>query len=113
MTRIRILRTDGCEETHDLPSDDDTMTRVATLIGAQVLDIVNLRDGRVMAVDDGGYEITVVDHGGGHFENKPVRALKPVNAIATTLYLATCRPGVTHQIVGDVAIMNDEDFAAG
>lgn len=50
-------------------------------------------------------------NGNGSFELKCIRARKPVNAKATELYHAVCKPGTTHQIVGDVAIVNDEDFA--
>lgn len=34
----------------------------------------------------------------------------PVNAKATELYHANCRPGTTHEIRGDVCIVLDEDF---
>lgn len=55
---------------------------------------MNLRDGRVMLVDDNGL----------------AKGL-PRNPEATRLYHAVCRPGTTQPIVGDVAIALDEDFA--
>ncbi len=42
----------------------------------------------------------------GHVRVPP----KPVNAKATQLYHANCLPGTTHQIVGDVVIVLDDDF---
>jgi hypothetical protein len=62
-------------------------------IGADCLDTVRLSNGRVMIVDDAGHS----------------RGL-PVNVEATKLYHARCIPGTTHQILGDVLIVNDADF---
>jgi len=104
---IHIIRTDGREEHVEAP-----FSRIDKLIGAKVTSTVNLRDGRVMLVDDLGYETEVVEHGQGHFELKPVRARKPFNAKATSLYHAICRPGTTHEIVGDVAIVVDAEVGA-
>jgi len=70
------------------------MREVLRAIGADAADTVNLRDGRVMVVDDTG----MVEG-------------KPVNQQATELYRSVCRPGVTHPICGDVAVCVDEDFA--
>lgn len=72
---------------------------VCQAIGADTLDGVNLRQagrptGIVMMVDDTGF----VDR-------------KPVNKVATEIYHALCVPGTTHQICGDVAFVNDADFA--
>lgn len=64
------------------------------MIGADIIDTVNLRDGRVMLVDDDGHQ-----------------KFLPVNERATELYHSVCKPGTTHKIVGDVAICLDEDFA--
>lgn len=36
---------------------------------------------------------------------------KPVNHKATELYHSICKPGTIHCIHGDVAIVNDRDFA--
>jgi len=69
---------------------------------------VNLRDGRVMLVDDNGYETEAVPRDFG-VELVCKRARKPLNQAATRLYHSVCRPGTTHQIVGDVAIVWDKD----
>ncbi len=87
------------------------MRDIHNLLGISCGDSGNLRDGRMMIVDANGYEIEMVELSPGRFWNKPVRALRPVNAEATKLYHAVCVPGTTHQIVGDVAIVLDEDFA--
>ncbi len=81
---------------------------------------MNLRDGRVMLVDDNGYDVEEVDLGlkpgpaGGQpmqtYRRVPIRARKPVNEAATRIYHGVCKPGTTHQIVGDVAIVRDADF---
>ena len=115
---IHIIRTDGTEEHVQAP-----WAAIYKLIGAATCDTVNLRDGRVMLVDDAGYETETVEHGPGpdpvhglpmafRTELKPVRARKPVNAKATALYHSVCRPGTTHQIVGDVAIVIDAEVDA-
>lgn len=107
---VTIIRTSGATEEHDLPRSG-AIGEIEKLIGAALLDQVNLRDGRVMFVDDNGYESETVDHGGGRFELRHTIARKPVNPEATKLYHGVCRPGTTHQIVGDVAIVFDRDFA--
>lgn len=116
----RIIRTDGTIEPVPLPLAYDEILR---RIGAATGDAVMLRHlGRplvAMIVDDDGYETKTVDHGivdtdlgKAHMtENKAVRAKKPLNQLATALYHANCLPGTTHQIVGDVYIAPDEDFA--
>lgn len=74
------------------------MSDLCALIGADTIDVVSLRHmgepRHVMLVDDGGHE-----------------SRRPVNHEATRLYWANCRPGTTHQIVGDVVIAPDSDFA--
>lgn len=70
------------------------LREVCKEIGADTIDTVNLRDGRVMLVDDTG----MVDG-------------KPRNEQATQLYWSVCKPGIVHPICGDVAIAMDEDFA--
>ncbi len=112
---VTVIRTTGREEAHEVLRQTAMLT-IGRLIGAgdRGLDVVNLHDGRVMLVDGHGYETTpeTEDRGGiALVRLKPTRARLPVNETATALYLATCRPGVTHQIVGDVAIARDEDFA--
>src|SRR5262245_25740787 len=118
---VQIVRTDGREETHEIPGSTGTQifAAIRRLIDATSLDTVNLRDGRVMLVDDHGYDVEVVEHGAGpgpfgpaafRTELRPIRALKPVNPHATALYHGVCHPGTTHQIVGDVAIVHEKDF---
>lgn len=108
--KIEVIRADSAKEQHEIVGPS-VMAEIEKLIGADTLDIVNLHDGRVMIVDDNGYECDLVDRGAGHFEMVTRRALKPVNADATKLYHGVCREGTTHQIVGDVAIALDADFA--
>ena len=112
MTIIRkLIRTDGTEA--ELPgalSND----AIGKLIGAETMDVVPLHQFgplHVMFVDDNGYEVEEIQHSPTHFERRPVRALKPVNVKATQLYHANCKPGTTHQIIGDVVVVPDEDFA--
>ena len=102
--KIHLIRTDGTEQHVDEP-----FSAIDRLIGATLLDSVNLCDGRVMMVDDGGWETKTVDHGDGHFELRPIKARKPINEKATALYHAVCRPGTTFQIAGDVAIVVDAE----
>lgn len=104
-----IIRTDGTEEWR---TDKPTSDVVHAAIGAELFDTVLLdkKAMTVMLVDDEGYDTEPVDHGNGVIELKCVRARKPVNERATRLYHAVCLPGTTHQIVGDVAIVNDNDF---
>lgn len=108
-----LLRADG---TQQIISHAVTMEEVQRLIGAESVDTVTMRHlgepTHVMLVDDLGYEYEVIDHGGGHIEHRTTRALKPVNHAATHLYQLNCKPGTTHQIVGDVIVCPDEDFAA-
>ena len=105
---IAILRCDGTTEQHVIARAGAART-IGQLLGAELLDTVNLRDGRVMLVDDHGYDTVPVTTEHGVFLN-PVRALKPVNLKATAIYHSVCRPGTTHEIVGDVVIVNDADF---
>lgn len=108
----RLIRTDGThvDFTQPVPASD-----FDRLIGCAVSDSVVLwhmgeTPLHVMIVDDLGYETEQIDHGGGRFEMRCVRARKPVNVEATKLYLANCMPGHTHQIVGDVLVVPDQDY---
>lgn len=108
----RLIRTDGTEI--DLP-DPVPYARIGALIGAAVTDTVCLHHMgttplHVMVVDDLGYETEQIDHGGGVFESRCMRARKPVNEEATRLYHLNCQPGTTHQIVGDVLVVPDQDY---
>jgi hypothetical protein len=87
----RIIRVDGSEE---ILKRKVPLRELEKLIGAKMLDSVNLRDGHVMMVDDAG----VYDG-------------KPINPTATILYHRICRIGTIAPICGDVAIVWDEDYA--
>jgi hypothetical protein len=91
----KIIRADGTNE--DLPGPKP-MTSLKALIGADTIDTVSLRHMgtplHVMLVDDNGHGKKL-----------------PVNAEATNLYHANCVPGTTHAILGDVAVVPDDDFA--
>jgi hypothetical protein len=106
----KIIRTDGTEEPFDAPRKIGDLCKA---IGAGLIDTVQLRHlglpVHVMLVDDNGWETKSVEKPNG-VELVPVRARKPVNEKATALYLANCRPGTTHQIVGDVVVCPDDDF---
>ena len=94
----QLIRTDG--STLDLPRSAISINDICKLIGADALDVVQLRHmgepAHVMVVDDTG----MIDG-------------KPVNAEATRLYHANCWPGTTHPICGDVVVAPDEDFGQG
>lgn len=90
--KVEVIRVDGSKEQHDVPKGG--LRPIGKLIGVDTFDTVNLRDGRVMLVDDTG----MIDG-------------KPVNPEATKLYHGICRPGNPHSIHGDVAIARDADFA--
>jgi hypothetical protein len=106
--RVRVIRTDGTDELLDIDKGK-AIDEIPRLIGAEMCDTVGLGDGMVMMVDDAGWETRTVDHG-SHIELVPTVARKPINQKATTLYHGICKPGTTHQIAGDVAIVRDEDF---
>jgi len=97
---VDVLRINGTIEHHTI--DDDAFVAIARLIGAALLDIVNLRDGRVMFV--GAYAINI---------DAPDAPDKPINPAATALYHGICKPGTTHAIHGDVAIAVDAEFDDG
>lgn len=111
---VTIIRIDGTEEQFEA-TRAEVFEAIEQKIGARTLEIINLRDGRVMVVDEDGYEVKAVHRKpppGYAFaiERVPVKALKPPNPRATFFYHAICVEGTTHQIVGDVAILNDRDF---
>jgi len=107
---VEVIRTDGRRE-HHVIERTQPLDSIYKLIDCDTVDVVNLRDGRVMLVDDNGYEPgPLVTQAPGRFALMPGPARKPVNPDATTLYHGVCVHGTTHQIVGDVAIVRDEDF---
>jgi hypothetical protein len=92
--KVQIIRTCGTIEHIDIANKKNAMDEIRQAIGAPgALDTVNLRDGRVMLVDDTG-AVTG----------------KAVNPEATRHYWGVCRRGTTHRICGDVAIARDSDF---
>lgn len=111
---VTILRTDGLEEQHEL-TPQTVLLELERLLDAKALDTINLRDGLVLIVDDEGYAIeereSMTADGVLHIYLVPALARKPVNAAATALYHRICKPGVTHQVVGDAAVVRDKDFA--
>lgn len=91
----QLIKTDGTVQ--DLP-EPVSNEKIRELIGARVLDTVQLRhldSTHVMYVDDLGH----------------VEGRKAVNAKATEHYHANCYPGTMHQIVGDVVICPVPDYA--
>lgn len=119
----RLIKTTGEVITYDKPQ---SMGEIHALIKADGIDTVSLHHLKhpliVMAVVDRGYDTVAVKrppNAEDPFQDitfidlETVAALLPVNAIATALYHANCIPGTTHQIVGDVFICPDNDFARG
>src|SRR5882724_10147543 len=107
---VLIIRTDGKEETHDLTDSEVNYSafrrELCKLLDADTFDIVILRDGRIMYVDDNGWQIEHITKP-GLTRKVPVRANKPINQKATELYWSICKPGTTHKIVGDVAVVKE------
>ncbi|MFP4891199.1 hypothetical protein [Paraburkholderia sp. EG304] len=89
-TRL-VLRADGTKEAL---LRAHTLAEIEALIDASIFDTILLDAAHVMVVDDLG-------HPKG----------KPVNKLATELYLMRCLAGTTHEIRGDVVILPDSDFA--
>ena len=90
----KLIRADGTETDLHGPH---AMQDVKQMIGATTVGAIRLRDRvHVMLVDDDGYDKEL-----------------PVNAEATRLYHEVCLPGTTWQIVGDVVIVPDFDYASG
>jgi hypothetical protein len=87
----KIIRVEGTETIHEGTAGIADILRI---IGCNCLDTVTIDRKRqtVMFVNDAG----MIDG-------------KPVNAKATALYRAVCKPGTLHQIHGDVVIVNDGD----
>lgn len=93
--RIEILRIDGSREEREIPKQN-SFARIYAAINCHCCDTVNLRDGRVMIVDDNGR----VDE-------------RPRNPQATALYhsIYPLAKKADTPICGDVVIADDEDFA--
>lgn len=111
-----ILRADGRRE--ELSQPVSLREAMVLIGGARTVDVVKLYHlGRaplhVMLIDGDGWESEAVERREDNttvIELRPVRPRLPVNEQATALYWANCRPGTTHQIVGDVIVCPDEDY---
>lgn len=106
--KFQLIKTDGTELWLDLPARR-FFREASTLIGAELFDKVNLRDGRTMWVDDGGWNTETITKG-NYINIVCTTPRKPINPKATALYHSVCRPGTTHKIAGDVLITNDLEF---
>lgn len=93
MAKVEILHEDGRREEREVGRRGLFEFIRETIAPPQGLDTVNLRDGRVLVVDDTG----MVDG-------------RPVNVAATALYHAVCRPGTVYEIHGTACVARDEDF---
>jgi hypothetical protein len=92
--KVTVMRTNGTEETVEIPKGDYILPDIYKLINCDCIDIVRLRrDKKIMLVDDNGL----------------AKGL-PRNVVATRLYRSVCLPGTTGFIVGDVALVDEEDF---
>lgn len=119
MRQVRIMRevirTDGTTVELHTPH---TLPALRKMIGADTVDVVRLHHMgvplHVMLVDDSGYDTELVQtEPSANFatiELRAVRARKPVNERATKLYWQNCVPGTTHQIVGDVVVIPDDEI---
>jgi len=93
LCKVTIFRVSGLREEYEIPKHG-LLRKVHELIGAEVGDSVNLRNGKVMIVDDTG----LIDG-------------KPINPEGTDLYYERCGGVTPNNIHGDVAICTDNDFA--
>ncbi len=95
MPDVKVWRVNGVTEEHTYPTGRKLIPEIEKEIGASCLDSVNLRDGRMMMVDDNG-----------------IAKGLPVNPLATalyqTIYPLAKKAGAT--IHGDVEIAWDKDF---
>jgi hypothetical protein len=89
---FKVIRIDGTESIHQ---GKPSVAEICRLIGCDTLDTFTIDRERqtVMFVNDTG----MLDG-------------KPVNAKATALYHAICKPGTVHQIHGDVVIVQRPAF---
>lgn len=94
MASVRFIKVDGTEWIQTVHKP--LIANISQIISASICDTVNLRDGNVMIVDDGGIEI-----------------VKPVNQKATDIFQGIYPRAKSNdrKIYGDVAIAWDEDFA--
>ncbi len=89
-----ILRADGTVKPLSGPVD---LAQVDQVLGAGAFPgSINLRDGRVLLIDDQG-----------------VAKRLPRNAAATALYHSICKPGTTTPVLGDAVVTLNADFDNG
>jgi hypothetical protein len=92
---LKVIRVNGEVEEQTVKGDSleraEVSNKIHELIGADCCDLVNLHDGTFMYLDDNGY----------------AKGL-PVNVEATKLYHSVCKAGTTHQILGDVVIVEGD-----
>lgn len=93
--KIEIVRVDGTREQREI-NRRNPFKDIDRIIDCNVCDTVNMRDGRVMIVDDLGLQ-----------KNRPVNPA--ATEIYQSIYPRAKQSGAV--IVGDVVIANDEDFA--
>lgn len=93
--RRAIVRVDGSIEYFEKPI---TNRQISITIGARTLDSVQLK-----SWGSGAWQMVVDDTG--------MVDGRPVNEIATDLYLKQCAGGSPYSIHGDVVIVPDADFA--
>jgi hypothetical protein len=104
--KFKVIRTDGSEEEFLLKP---TIRRIMQVICAQTLDTVRI--GKNPANGPPDTIMMVDDIGSGFCGTERVCPTKSINERGTALYRSICKPGTTASIYGDVAIVNDEDFA--
>lgn len=90
MKKVTLIKTSSEESVHEM--EKLSIKKFSEISGIDTFDSVNLRDGRVMMVDDTG----AIDG-------------LPVNPKGTEFYHSICRPGAPN-IHGDVIICNDADW---
>ena len=85
MSQVTIIRTVGTVEDYERKQKGSALINwINQTIKAECGDAVNLRDGRVMIVNDRGYEVETIE-APGHITLKPTKALLPLNVKATEL----------------------------
>lgn len=89
--KVRLIRSDETEEDVYLIASN-WVKELEPLIDSNCFDVVNLRNGIVMIVDDDG-----------------ILKQKPINWKASMIYWITGHPNSWH-VFGDVAIMRDRDL---
>lgn len=100
--QYKIIRVDGTEQ---IIERKPTIAAINGWLGCDTLDTVMIGKNPANGPPE---TVMFVDDIGAGFEGSTP---KPINPKATALYHSICRPGTTASIHGDVAIVNDMDFA--